>query len=301
MASVTQLRAFHYVATAGGYSQAARETAISQSNLSGQVRQLEAASGLALFERGPYGVRLTSDGEALFKVTARLFLSLGEADAILKSRKVDGGRLRIASDGVVHSLPILAALRRYRPNLVFSLLVHNSDAVIEQVAQYRADVGVTAQKPKDDRFHVRPLTSMNIGVFIPKSHPWARRRDVAIRELEGLPFVLREKGSRTRELFEQNIRDHGVSLGPILEVSTREGVRETVAAGFGFGAVADLEFGFDTRLHFLPLRDVEVMIDEYLVCLDERRRIPMIEDFLKCAAEALGSRSPLRAALPEPA
>jgi len=299
MASVTQLRAFHHVATAGGYSQAARETANSQSNLSGQVRQLEAASGMALFERGPYGVRLTSDGEALYKVTSRLFMALGEADALLKSRKVDGGRLRIASDGVVHSLPILAALRRYRPNLVFSLLVHNSDAVIEQVSQYRADVGVTAQKPKDDRFYVRPLTSMSIGVFIPKSHPWSRRSNVAIRELEGLPFVMREKGSRTRQLFEQSVRDHGVSLGPVLEVSTREGVRETVAAGFGLGAVADLEFGFDSRLHFLPLRDAEVMLEEYLVCLDERRRIPMIEDFFKCAAEGLGSRAQLRASHPE--
>ncbi len=297
MASVTQLRAFHFVATAGGYSQAARETAISQSNLSGQVRQLEAASGVALFERGAFGVRLTADGEALYTVTTRLFTAIGEADAILKSRKVEGGRLRIASDGVVHSLPILGALRRHRPNLVFSLLVHNSEAVIEQVAQYRADVGVTAQRPKDDRFHVRPLTSMNIGLFLPKTHPWARRRDVAIRELAGLPFVLREKGSRTREVFEQNLREHDTALGPILEVSTREGVRETVAAGFGLGAVADLEFGFDTRLHFLPLRDAKVPIDEYLVCLDERRRIPMIEDFFKCAAEALGPHSPLRATL----
>ncbi|MGL4261161.1 MAG: LysR family transcriptional regulator, partial [Afipia sp.] len=35
--SVTQLRAFHYVAMAGGYSQAAREISISQSTLSAQV------------------------------------------------------------------------------------------------------------------------------------------------------------------------------------------------------------------------------------------------------------------------
>ena len=118
MASVTQLRAFHFVATAGGYSQAAREMSVSQSTLSGQVRQLEAISGVVLFERGPRGATLTADGEALFLVTARLFTALSEAGRMLKSRKAEGGRLRLASDGTVHSLPILGALRRRRPKLV---------------------------------------------------------------------------------------------------------------------------------------------------------------------------------------
>ncbi|MGA0597691.1 LysR family transcriptional regulator [Enterovirga sp. CN4-39] len=286
MASVTQLRAFHLVATAGGYSQAAREMAVSQSTLSGQVRQLEAASGLALFERGPRGVRLTEEGTALYQVTSRLFSALGEAGDLLKSRRTDGGRLRVASDGMVHSLPILRALRQRRPNLVFSILLHNSDNVLEQLAQFRADVGITAQRPKDDRFHVHPLTAMKLGVFLPKTHPWAQQRSVGIRDLEGVPFVLRERGSRTREVFEQHLAAHGVVLGDIIEVSTREGVREAVAAGFGMGATADLEFGFDSRLHFLQLRNPTLTIEEYVVCLDERRRVPMIADFFDCAVQA---------------
>ncbi len=286
MASVTQLRAFHFVATAGGYSQAAREMAVSQSTLSGQVRQLEALSGVVLFERGPRGVTLTSDGEALFEVTSRLFSALTEAGRMLKSRKADGGRLRLASDGPVHSLPILGALRRRRPKLVFSIQMHNSGSVIEQITQYRADVGITAQMPEDSRFHVQPLTTMKVGVFLPKSHSWVRRKSVSVRDLQGLPFVLRERGSRTREVFEQNLAAHGVTLGDIIEVSTREGVRETVAAGFGLGAIADLEFGFDSRLHFLPLHDAGIAINEYVVCLDERRRMPMIADFFNCAADA---------------
>lgn len=286
MASVTQLRAFHFVATAGGYSQAAREMAVSQSTLSGQVRQLEAISGVVLFERGPRGATLTADGEALYEVTSRLFSAFTEAGRMLKSRKADGGRLRLASDGTVHLLPILGALRRRRPKLVFSIQLHNSDGVIEQITQYRADAGVTGQMPTDSRFHVRPLATMKLGVFLPKGHSWAQRESVSIRDLQGLPFVLRERGSRTREVFEQNLAACGVTLGDIIEVSTRDGVRETVAAGFGMGAIADLEFGFDTRLHFLPLRDPCIAINEYVVCLEERRRAPMIAEFFRCAGDA---------------
>lgn len=292
MASVAQLRAFHFVATAGGYSQAAREMAISQSALSGQVRQLEAISGVVLFERGPRGVTLTADGEALYQVTSRVFSALSEAAQMLKSPAAEGGRLRLASDGTVHSLPILDALRGRRPKLVFSIQLHNSDQVIEQIVQYRADVGITAQLPKDSRFHVRPLTTMAVGVFMPADHPWAARDVVHVNDLRGMPFVLRERGSRTREVFEQALASQGITLGDLMEVSTRDGVRETVAAGFGLGAVTDLEFGFDTRLRFKPLVGAAAIINEYVVCLDERRKVPMIADFFRCADEAYQSRSP---------
>jgi aminoethylphosphonate catabolism LysR family transcriptional regulator len=285
MASVTQLRAFHFVATAGGYSQAAREMGVSQSTLSSQVRQLEALSGVALFQRGPRGVTLTGEGEALFEVTSRLFSALTEAGSMLKSGRAEGGRLRLASDGTVHSLPILGLLRRRRPRLVFSIQLHNSEGVIDQIDQFRADIGITAQIPKDERFYVRPLTTMGIGIFLPTNHPWAQRPSVSVTELEGLAFVLRERGSPTREVFERNLAAHEVKLGEVIEVSTRDGVRETVAAGFGLGVVTDLDFGCDSRLQFLPLHDAGIAINEYLVCLEERRRAPMIADFLRCAAE----------------
>lgn len=292
MASVTLLRAFHFVATAGGYSQAAREMAVSQSTLSGQVRQLEAISGAVLFERNPRGVTLTTEGAALYEITLGLFATLSEADRLLKSQKVVGGRLRVAADGTAHALPILAELRQRRPKLTFSIQVQNSDSVIEQILQYRVDVGITAQMPQDSRLHTRLLASMKLGVFIPKSHDWAARRGVKMRELADQPFVLRERGSRTRAIFEQNLARHDVALGDVIEVSTREGVRDTVAAGFGIGVIADLEFGYDSRLKFLPLLDAEIAINEYVVSLDERRRMPMIADFFRCAVAAFAPPSP---------
>ncbi|WP_318284726.1 helix-turn-helix domain-containing protein [Bradyrhizobium lupini] len=53
--STTQLKTFHIVAQSGGFSQAARDMAISQSTLSAHVRELEAISGVNLLERKPRG------------------------------------------------------------------------------------------------------------------------------------------------------------------------------------------------------------------------------------------------------
>lgn len=287
--SITQLRAFHVVAVCGGFSRAAREMAVSQSTLSAQVRQLEAASGIQLFLRKPRGVLLTPDGQALFDVTKRLFAAELEARTFLRrDARQAGGHLRLAADGVFHPVPILARLQKGRPHLTFTLNIGNSEQVIEQLLDHRVDVGITARLPADRRLHVRPMLSMGIGVFMLAGHPWAARTGIAIRELAGHAFVLRERGSVTREVFEQNLAEHGVAIGPALEVTTPEGVREMVAGGFGLGIVADREFGHDTRLRFVPLADARIAIDEYMICLEERRRIPLVRDFLACAGALFG-------------
>jgi aminoethylphosphonate catabolism LysR family transcriptional regulator len=286
------LKAFHLVATAGGYSQAAREMAVSQPTLSSHVRQLEASSGVSLFERTPRGVMLTADGEALYDITKRLFANLGEAEDFLRAQRSGSGVLRVSADGANLSLPILAKLRERRPDLTFKLVVQNSDRVVDNILQQQADVGISAKAPQYEHLYVRPLVRLRIGVFVLKSHPWARRRDIAMSDLMGCAVVLREQGSRTRAVFEENLARHRIRLGQVLEVSDRDGVREAVANGFGVGAVVDMEFGFDSRLHYLPIRDATVMAEENVICLDERRRQPMIADFIACALEVFGTPAP---------
>jgi DNA-binding transcriptional LysR family regulator len=129
------------------------------------------------------------------------------------------------------------------------------------------------------------MLSMGLGVFVPAGHPWGGLSRITMAELAGVGFVLRERGSVTRQVFEQNAAEHQVPLGPVIEVSTREGVRELVAAGFGIGVIADREFGFDSRLHFLRIVDARRRISEYAVCLEERRRLPLVREFLARAVE----------------
>ncbi|MBM7330066.1 LysR family transcriptional regulator, partial [Agrobacterium sp. S2] len=240
----------------GGFSQAARDMAISQSTLSAHVRELEAISGVNLLERKPRGVSLSPQGERLFEITARLFQAENEAKAFLRGDTGSaGGHLRVAADGPVLPLPILSRLKAERPQLTFSLSVDNSARVMEQIIDYRADVAITARAPDDPRLYGVKFLSMRLGLCVPVFHTLAARESVFVAELEGLSFVMRERGSRTREIFEKNLADHGISIQPVIEISSREGVREAIANGVGCGVVADLEFGHDARLSFVPLCD----------------------------------------------
>lgn len=159
--------------------------------------------------------------------------------------------------------------------------------MIDQIIDYRADVAITAQIPDDPRLHGVRFLSMRLGLCVPASHPLASRDGVTMKELEGLSFVMRERGSRTREIFEKNLTDHSISIHQIVEISSREGVREAIANGVGCGVVADLEFGHDIRLSFVPIDDAREIIDEYAICLAERRHLPLIRGFLDEASRLL--------------
>ena len=96
--------------------------------------------------------------------------------------------------------------------------------------------------------------------------------------------MLRERGSITREVLEQAMAAADIRPRAIVDVETREGVREAVAAGFGIGAVFASELGEDRRFRPSPSPIPISRVAEYAVCLQERRRIALVRAFMDEAA-----------------
>jgi len=284
--NLTQLRAFHLVAAAGGFSLAARAEGLSQPTLSAQVRALEAGYGVGLFDRQGRGVRLTPAGQSLYAVTTRLFAAEDEARALLTGgRALTRGHLRVSADSAYHVMPILAELKKRHEALTFSLKVDNSAVVLEQLIDHGADVAVMAKVTSDPRIYSMKLREDRLVLFVPRTHPWARRRRRPITDLAGQDIVVRERGSITREVFETGLAQAGVVPRSLIEVETREAGREAVAAGFGLGVVFDSEFGTDARFRTLEVGGADLTVGEYVVCLQERRRLALVRAFLDVAQE----------------
>lgn len=284
--NLTQLRAFHLVAQAGSFSLAARTGGLTQPTLSAQVRELEARYGVGLFDRQGRGVRMTPAGQSLYAVTTRLFAAEDDALALLTGgRAVTHGHLRVSADSAYHVMPILADLKKRHAAVTFALKIDNSAVVLEQLLDYGADVAVMAKATSDPRIHSIRLREDHLVLFVPQSHPWTNLRQRSMVDLAGQDIVIRERGSITREVFESGLAAANVVPKSLIEVETREGVREAVLAGFGVGVVFDSEFGSDTRLHKLEIKDADISVGEYVVCLQERRRLALIRAFLDVARE----------------
>lgn len=281
-----QLRAFHLVAREGSFTRAAKAAGLSQPNLSGQVKALEESYGQLLFERRGRGAQMTEIGRQLYAVTDRLFAAQGEAEALLAgAENLTIGSLRISADNAIHAMPIMAELKRRHAGVALSLGIGNSDAVLRALSDYRADVGVTARRPAEPRFHGIPYRRDRLIVFVPRGHPLAGRKRIRAADLAGYDMVLREPGSITREVFEHAMRAAGVKVGAIMDIDGREAVREAVAAGLGIGAAFAREFVPDGRFSAIEVPDADFDVGEYVVCLAERLRLSAVRAFMRIAQE----------------
>lgn len=280
--SASGLSAFHAVAQAGSFTKAARAKNVSQPTLSSQVRGLEEAHGVRLFDRIGRTVRLTPLGQSLFVITARMFSAEDEAEALLAgTRTLSRGHLRIAADSATHVMPALGRIRDRHPGLTFSLTIGNSSDVLTQLLDYAADVAVTAKQTSDPRILSMRLRADRLVGFARHDHPFAKRGSAPIEAFVGQDIVLRERGSVTREVFEARLAEAGVMPGRLLEVQTREAVRDAVATGFGIGVIFGSEFREGEGLARIEITGADLSVAEYAVCLEERRRIPLVRSFLE--------------------
>ncbi|WP_374371119.1 LysR substrate-binding domain-containing protein [Tabrizicola sp.] len=280
-----QLRAFHYVATCGGFSRAAEELFLTQPAISDQVRKLEEEYDVLLFNRQRKQVALTAAGEKLLQITRRLFDSESQALQFLsESRALQSGNLRIVADSAHHLLHILAAFRKRYPGVRISVRAGNTESVVNSLYNYEADLGVLGELPTLTHFACELLSSSPITAFVSHRHELAKAGRLTFADLTHHPLVLRERGSKTRTKLEVAARSVGVELKPAIEAEGREAVREIVASGAGIGFVSLAEFGEDKRL--VPIRLVpedQMMMDEALICLRERRESKLVHAFFEIA------------------
>jgi len=279
-----QLRAFHHVAIAGGFSRAAHDLHLSQPAISDQVRKLEEEYDVLLFSRQHKQVALTPMGESLLAMTHRLFDAESDAlDLLSESRALRTGQLRLVADSVHHVLHVVSAFRERYPGVQMTIWTGNTETGVAQLMSYEADIAVLGDVAPSRDFETISLNATPIIAFVAAEHPVAARASLSFADLADLPLVMRERGSRTRRMLEQRATENGVTLRFAIEVEGREAVRDVVAAGAGIGFVSEAEFVPGQGLTRIPLNGPPILMEEALICLRDRRESKTIKAFLDIA------------------
>jgi LysR family transcriptional regulator, low CO2-responsive transcriptional regulator len=276
----THLRTFHAVAECGGFTKAAAALNIGQPTVTTQIKELEQRYGVELFLRQGRRIELTEAGHSLIGVTRRIMQLRDEAHELLSSHGLlRTGHLRLAAVGPFHATEMVAAFKNRYPALEISMIFGNSDQTLTRLLELEADVAVLAHLVDDPRVETLIFRTHEVVVFVNADHSWFGRKTVGLAELEGQPFVLREKGSTTPLAFERAMAAAGIGINQKLEIGSREGVWKAVELGIGIGVVADFEFVDHPRLH--PIRIREKVQTEYRIAwLQDRNSSPKIRAFV---------------------
>jgi LysR family transcriptional regulator, low CO2-responsive transcriptional regulator len=289
------LRAFHVIATEGSISRAARRLNVSQPTLSQQLKALEGRYQAALFDGRKPPLRLTAFGQQLFDLTQKLFVTSQHIDNLLRDpQRRMSADLRIGSDSPFFAVRLAAAIRARNPSVNIRVRIGNGVETFSWLREGQIDAGIVSDPPGDNAFAYEPLFRDKLVVAVPKSHPLADLAEFPLAALAGERLLVREASSRTRMAIEALLLDASIVPAEMMELHTRETIREGVAIGLGFSLFFSLECPPDSRIRFLPL-DVDASTSRltgYIVCLSERRRTKLLNAVIDAAAE-LKEMSPL--------
>jgi aminoethylphosphonate catabolism LysR family transcriptional regulator len=296
---LTQLRSFHAVARAGGFTGGAKLLHISQPTVTTQVRFLEETYGTELFYRRGHKVTLTPLGAQLFDLAQRIFALESETVHLLQdSGELRSGHLRVGAVGPFHVTEMLARFNKRFPGMQVSVRVGNSQTVLAALLDYQTDVAVFAQFTDDPRFHSVPYSRHPIVVFVHRSHRFARRKSIRIAELEGEDMILREQGSTTRKALDDALAKAGVTPRIAMEIGSREAIREAVIKAVGIAAVSEIEYIPDPEIRMVKVSDAQMYTHAHVVCLKERREARLVQAFFEIVAELLRQRRNPRGSTP---
>ncbi len=256
-----QLYIFHTVARLGSFSKAAEYMNISQPAVSIQVRELERELGSALLHRLRRGLQLTDAGQAVYGYTQRIFALAEEMQgAVQDIQGLKSGKLTIGSSTTPgeYILPwVIGQFRRSYPAVEVSLSITNTHAVVEWIHNRELDLGMAGAPVSLEGLNSFPYVTDEIVVIAGANHALAAKRWVALRDLEGADFILREPGSATRQTAEECLESHGIGINVVMELGSNEAVKRAVAAGLGIGLMSRFGITPDTiagMITALPVR-----------------------------------------------
>jgi DNA-binding transcriptional LysR family regulator len=283
--SLRQLSLFVAVARHLSFARAAEELHLSQPAVSMQIKELEAAVELPLFERAGRATRLTMPGEYLLVYAKRVLATMKEAgDAMAKLRKVQGGSITIGMVSTAeYFLPrMLARFRAQHPAVEMRLRVGNRESLSKLLHDNEVDLAVMGRPPRELDTRAEPFAANPLGIIAAPEHPLARRREIAPKALDAEPFIVREPGSGTRAAMEQFFAEQRIAAPRIMEMASNETIKQAVVANMGLAFVSlhtvalELSVG---QLVALDVAGLPLMRRWYIVNVQRKPLSPAAEAF----------------------
>lgn len=252
-----QLRVFVEVAAQLHMTRAAERLNMTQPAVSASVAALEANCGTHLFHRVGRRIELTEAGH-LFLVEARAILErVSRAEAVLNDISgLKRGSLSVHASQTIANYwlgPRIARYRALHPGISLKVEIGNTAESVAALMEGKADLAFVEGEVSEAPLVRLAVPGDRLVLVVGRGHPWAGRSALAPEELAATDWVMRERGSGTRQVFEDGCRTYGVdprTLNVALEFPSNEAVLSAVAAGAGATVISALvvEAGLKTGM-----------------------------------------------------
>ena len=233
--TLRHLTIFTAVVDAGGMNKAAKMLHLSQPNVSQAIAELEQHYGIKLFERLSQRLYLTREGELLLSFSRHILDSCKQMDEVMNqaARKTKVQIGCSISIGTCLINDILDEAEKNLPECEFQVKVANSSEIEEALFTNQIDLGMIEGSVSNENLIAIPMCEDELVLVCGKTHPFANKKSITLKALEGQNYVSRESGSTERNQYEQLLEEKGVHLRRSFCSTNTEAIKNAVIHGRG--------------------------------------------------------------------
>ena len=228
------------------FSRAAKRMLLTQPALTKNIKNVEDSLGALVVNRSNAGVSLTPEGKIIYDYAQRMVKLRDEVKTkIIKLHENNGGDIYIGASTIpaTYILPrALSAFSKTNPDIRIYIKTADSEEAMNMVLDNDVEIGCIGKNPLNKKLTAEPLWKDRLVLAVPKTHPWRKKKLIMLTELLNEQFVIREKGSATRDLFESYLKElKSVSLSQFNirgELGSSEAIKEAVIAGMGVSVIS---------------------------------------------------------------
>jgi DNA-binding transcriptional LysR family regulator len=258
--TLQQLKAFITVAKHLAFGKAAEELCLTPPAVSMQIKELELAIDMLLFDRDGNRVSLTTPGEYLLVYARRILSTLKDAEqAMACMRRVEYGYLTVGLVSTTqHFLPrLLGCFLAEHPGIELQLVVGNQKTLLDLIQRSEVDVAIMGRPPAESSTRAEPFAPNPNFLVAPPEHRLAAYDQLSPAMLTDERFVLREHSSHTRAIIDQFLRERSLRPAKVMEIGCNEAIKHAVAANLGIGFLSLHTLKLELQAGLLRILNVE--------------------------------------------
>lgn len=293
---IHHLKIFVSVYKLRSFTKASEILFISQPTISEHIKNFEAELNCHLFDRLGRTIMPTRQAEFLYPRALKI---IAEVEKLHEDLAVSGkqikGELVIGASTIpgTYILPIISMkFKQIHPEVSFEIRIGDSGKITDMVLNHELLCGIVGARMESKKLAYLPF--FNDELVLVASENAVPGRLAEPSDIYALPFLSREIGSGTRKIMEDFLIRTGIDpkrLDIVATLGSTAAVKEALKAGLGISILSRLAVRDELaagKLKEIPIPDLKMRRDFYLIGHKKRTWPPLYEEFSRFLQESAG-------------
>lgn len=237
--TLRHLKIFVTVCELGTVTAAGEKLYIAQPSVSLAISELEAYYGVKLFDRISKRLYITETGKQFLNYATHVVALFDEMEQGIKDWD-SIGQLRIGASITIGNYLMPKYVKTFQEahaKIKVQVIIDNSEKIEAYVLNNKIDLGLIEGYVHNSYIEKEDYMKDQLVLVCSRNHPFSKQKEVELEALKNEPFILREKGSGGREIFEGMMEANGIKMIPTWESVSTQAIVRAVGKNLGISVL----------------------------------------------------------------